>query len=93
MGKYLIEYTESAIFDLKKHKKSGDKALLKKIQSLISELENHPYTGTGKPEALKDNLNGFWSRRINQKDRLIYKVEEEVVTVVIISAMGHYGDK
>jgi toxin YoeB len=46
--------------------------------------------GTGNPEALKYELIGFWSRRINQKDRLIYKVEHETVTVYVISAMGHY---
>ena len=90
MGKYLIEYTQSAIEDLRKHKKSGNKANLHKIQRLISELGIHPYSGTGKPEQLKHELHNFWSRRINQKDRLIYRVEEHVITVVVISAMGHY---
>lgn len=93
MGKYLIEYTETAIKDLQKHKKSGDKATLNKISKIVLELEQHPYTGIGQPEQLKYQLAGFWSRRINQKDRLIYSVEENTVTVEIISAMGHYNDK
>jgi toxin YoeB len=62
----------------------------KKIQKILSELEEHPYTGEGQPEALKYDLTGFWSRRINKKDRIVYKVEEEIVTVLVVSAMGHY---
>ena len=57
------------------------------------ELTEHPLTGSGKPEALKYELTGFWSREINSKDRLIYKVNDEMVTVLVISAMGHYDDK
>ena len=93
MEKYLIEYTSSALEDLRKHKKSGNMNVIKKIDKLLSELENHPFTGTGKPEALKNNLQGFWSRRINQKDRLIYRVEETKITVIVVSASGHYYDK
>jgi toxin YoeB len=93
MGKYIIEYTETAVKDLQKHKKAGNKATLNKITKIISELEVHPFTGTGQPEALKHQLQGFWSRRINLKDRLIYKVNENTVTVEVISAMGHYYDK
>lgn len=93
MGKYLIKYTETAIKDLQKHKKSGDKATLNRISKIISELEEHPYIGIGQPEQLKYKLSGFWSRRINQKDRIVYTVEEETVIVEIISAMGHYEDK
>jgi toxin YoeB len=48
----------------------------------------HPFEGTGKPELLKHNLSGCWSRRINQKDRLIYEVMED--SVHIQSARGHY---
>ena len=65
----------------------------KKIKTILNELKEHPYTGTGQPEQLKHELSGFWSRRINQKDRIIYSVEEEIVTVEVISAMGHYGKK
>ncbi|MDR6968134.1 toxin YoeB [Flavobacterium arsenatis] len=93
MGKYIVNYTETAISDLQKHKKYGNKAVLNKILAIVNELEEHPYTGIGKPEQLKHTLVGFWSRRINQKYRLIYTVEEEIVTVEIVSVIGHYGDK
>jgi toxin YoeB len=66
---------------------------LVKISKIIEDLREHPFTGTGKPEPLKYDLQGLWSRRINQKDRLIYEVVEDVVTVYIVSAMGHYDDK
>lgn len=92
MGKYKIEITEKANKDLQKHRKSGNKSNLLKIDKIFQELKEHPYTGTGKPEALKYELQGLWSRRINQKDRLIYEVVEHVVTVYIVSAIGHYED-
>lgn len=93
MGKYRIEVTEKAEKDLQKHKKSGNKSALNKIDKIYSELKVHPYSGTGKPEQLKHELSGLWSRRINKKDRLIYEVVENVVTVYIISTIGHYYDK
>jgi toxin YoeB len=93
MGKYIIELTDLAKEHLQKHKKTGNKTTLKKITSIFEELENHPFIGIGKPESLKHNLTGFWSRRINQKDRIIYSVNEEIVLVEIISAIGHYSDK
>jgi toxin YoeB len=93
MGKYRIEITEKAKIDFQKHRKSGNKSVVNKIDVIFKELKLHPYTGTGKPEPLKYDLQGLWSRRINQKDRLIYEVIEDVVTVYIISAMGHYDDK
>lgn len=90
MGKFRVEVTEKAEKDLEKHFKSGNKANIKKIEKLFIELSEHPFTGTGQPEQLKHGLNGFWSRRINQKDRLIYSVMEEVVLVTVVSALGHY---
>lgn len=93
MGKYKVVLEENADLDLQKHKRSGNKAALKKIATIFYELSEHPYTGTGQPEQLKYDLAGYWSRRINQKDRLIYKVSESIVTVFVISAMGHYEDK
>lgn len=93
MGKYKIIIKPTAIKDLERHKKIGKKSDLKKISSILSDLENHPFIGVGKPESLKYDLHGFWSRRINKKDRLIYKVREEAVTVFVVSAIGHYYDK
>jgi len=93
MGKFRVEVTDKAERDLEKHFKSGNTANIKKIEKLFIELSEHPYKGTGQPEQLKHGLAGFWSRRINQKDRLIYSVAENVVTVTVVSAIGHYSDK
>lgn len=60
---------------------------------MLLELAEHPTTGTGQVEALKDNLAGFWSRRIDKFNRLIYSIEEDIITVIVISAKGHYNKK
>ena len=93
MGKFELKIEQLAEEDLENHYKSGDQANIKKIGKILIELTETPYAGSGNPEALRNELSGFWSRRINKKDRLIYKVEDEIVTVFIISAMGHYSDK
>ncbi len=93
MGKYLIELSDKAKADLQKFKKSGNKIALLKITRIFEDLENHPFVGIGQPEQLKHSLNGFWSRRINQKDLLIYRVIEDKVLVDVVSAIGHYNDK
>lgn len=93
MGKFEIVLTEKANNDLQAIRKSGNKATISKVDKIFLELEEHPQTGTGKIEALKGNLSGYWSRRLNQKDRLIYKIENEIITVTVISAQGHYSDK
>jgi len=93
MGKYFIEVEKLAKKDLEAHYKSGDKSSIKRINQIFLELSEHPETGIGKPEKLKFDLSGYWSRQINRKDRLIYKIEENIVTVTIVSALGHYGDK
>lgn len=85
---YTIQFTEQAQFDIAKHKKSGNKIVLNKILTLLDELTEHPFTGTGKPEQLKHDFSGYWSRRINKEHRLIYSVLEDVV--YINSAFGHY---
>ncbi len=93
MGKYKVEIKQKALAELKIHKYAGNKASNKKIEAIFKELEEDPYHGVGNPEKLKYNLAGYWSRRINQKDRIVYRVEENIVTVVVISAIGHYSDK
>ena len=90
MGKYQIIIKATAEKDLSKHKKSGDLASIKKIIKILNELKDHPYTGSGNPEPLKFELSGYWSRRINKKNRLIYEVHDDIVTVVVVSALGHY---
>lgn len=87
--KYEISLGPLALEHISSLKKAGDQVVLKKISGLIDELSEHPFTGTGKPEALKHNLAGLWSRRINREHRLIYRVEES--TVYIQSVKGHYS--
>ena len=65
-----------------------DKSILRKINSLIKEIERTPFEGTGKPEPLKHNLAGWWSRRLNLEHRLIYRVENE--SVIILQCRYHY---
>jgi toxin YoeB len=91
MGKFRLEVEDLAKSDFDKIYKSGDKATIKKLEKIILELENHPSTGIGNPEQLKHHLSGFWSRRLNKKDRLIYQIiEEPDRLVVVVSALGHY---
>ena len=91
--KYEIIYSPEAEDDLRKHAKAGNKILLKKISKLLQELENHPETGTGKPEKLKYKQIDYWSRRIDDKHRMEYIIDKDVVNVLLISLWGHYGDK
>ncbi len=60
-----------------------------KIGELLQEIAVTPYVGRGKPEALKYELTGYWSRRINERDRLVYTVDEEAGIVYIASMKGH----
>ena len=93
MGKFGLKIEELAQTHIAKHFKSGNKSSIKKLEKILIELTETPFEGIGKPEALKHDLTGFWSWQINKKDRLLYKVEEDIVTVFVISAMGHYSDK
>lgn len=93
MGKFRLKIEPKASLDIAKHKKSGNQASIKRIAKILIELSETPFEGIGNPEALKHQLSGFWSREINKKDRIIYKVDEDIVTVFVIAAMGHYYDK
>ena len=65
-----------------------DKSTLKKVNSLIKEIERLPFGGSGKPEPLKHNLAGWWSRRINLEHRLVYKIDGE--SIVVLQCRYHY---
>lgn len=65
-----------------------DKKTLKKINELIKDAQRNAYEGIGKPEPLKNDLSCWWSRRINDCDRLVYKVENDAI--IIASCKGHY---
>ena len=60
-----------------------DKKLYKRLVSLIKETTRNPYTGLGKPESLKHELQGYWSRRINDEHRLVYKIEADRLIIII----------
>jgi toxin YoeB len=87
-----VIYSEKAQKDREFWKKSGNKAIMNKISALIEDITLHPFEGIGKPEPLKHNLTGRWSRRINQEHRIIYKVTEEhtIEILDILSLKGHY---
>ncbi|MBI5729712.1 MAG: Txe/YoeB family addiction module toxin [Ignavibacteriales bacterium] len=82
-----IILSSTALEDLRFWSKNDPKTI-QKIFKLISEIQNYPFEGTGKPEPLKYNLAGCWSRRIDEVNRLVYKVEEE--SVIILSCKYHY---
>ncbi len=69
-----------------------DPRLSKKLRALLKEISRTPYQGTGKPEALKFELQGFWSRRLSREHRLVYQVseEEDVTTCLILQCYRHY---
>lgn len=68
-----------------------DKKVLKRINQLLQDIERNGYTGIGKPEPLKGNLQGYWSRRIDGTHRLIYRVVGD--RIEILQCRSHYGDK
>ena len=90
MIEYELVFTQEALDDIQKHKKSGNKLLLKKLEKLLVELRQHPSTGTGQVEILKHYKEETWSRRINDEHRLVYLIKDDMVVVLILSAYGHY---
>lgn len=83
-----IIFSSEALKDLEYWKKSGNKTVVEKIKRLIEEIQQTPYEGTGKPEALKHNWTGYWSRRITSEHRLVYKVDAG--TIFIAQLRYHY---
>ena len=67
---------------------SVDKKMLKRINALIKDIQRNCYDGIGKPEPLKDNLSGWWSRRIDDANRIVYKQDGD--NVIIAECRGHY---
>lgn len=67
---------------------STDKKIFKRIKELIKDITRNPFEGIGKPEPLKHELSGYWSRRINDEHRLVYKISDN--TLYILSCKEHY---
>lgn len=89
---YKIIILPTADRDIKTLKKS-EPAAFKKVMQLVLELEEHPSTGTGHPKPLGSDRSGQWSRRIDKKHRLIYRIDDDVITVLVLSAYGHYEER
>jgi len=87
---YEILITDVAKNDILKLRKSGNKSLMRKLDTLLSELREHPLEGTGQIEQLKHYQDPTYSRRINKEHRLVYRVREQTVTVLVLSCYGHY---
>lgn len=85
---YSLDFTNQALRDINFHNKSGNKSTIKKLLTLFSELRKHPLSGIGKPEPLKHQLSGYWSRRVNREHRIIYEVLED--SILVLSVKGHY---
>jgi len=67
-----------------------DKKTLKKINQLLKDIEREPYAGIGKPEPLKHNLSGWWSRQIDEANRIVYRIKNEKIEIA--QCKGHYSD-
>ena len=87
MGK--IVFTEQAWQDYL-YWQSQDKKTLRRINQLLQNISRNGYAGMGKPEALKHDLSGYWSRRIDEVNRLVYRISDDVIE--IIQCRGHYKD-
>ncbi|MBK8720980.1 MAG: Txe/YoeB family addiction module toxin [Saprospiraceae bacterium] len=85
---YSLDFTKKAVEDIEYYKKSGNKEILNKLFVLIEAIAENPNKGIGKPEQLKHQLTGLWSRRINKEHRIIYEINE--YSVLIHSVRGHY---
>lgn len=83
-----IEFYPEAKADLQFWRESGNEKIQERISALLTSMQQNPFNGIGKPEALKHELSGKWSRRINKEHRIIYKVAEG--KIFIYSLKGHY---
>lgn len=87
MSNRLLAWTDEAWNDYV-YWQTQDRKTIKRINKLIQSTKNTPFEGIGKPEPLKENLSGFWSRRIDDTNRLVYAVDDNYLT--IISCRYHY---
>ena len=89
---YELEFSERIIKQISLLKKS-DVVVYMRLQKLLVELMEHPRTGSGKPELMKHDFEGCYSRRITRKHRLVYRIDDEIIIVEIVRVSGHYDDK
>lgn len=86
---YRIVFSETARKDLKELNRKAPHAV-KKLSNLLEEIQEHPRIGTGQVEPLKGYDGNVYSRRITQEHRLVYRIYDEVIEVLVLSAFGHY---
>ena len=84
----MLSWTSKGWEDYLYWQERGEKRQIKRINKLIKDVMGNPFEGIGKPEALKDNLTGYWSRRIDAKNRLIYSYENK--QIIIFSCKDHF---
>jgi toxin YoeB len=72
------------------HWQSMDKKMVKRIHAILKDIDRNPFSGIGKPEPLKYGRQGYWSRRIDETNRIVYKVEN--TQIVIVQCGAHYDD-
>jgi toxin YoeB len=87
MSDRLLSWTDEA-WNSYVYWQTQDKKTLKRINTLITDVQRSPFDGIGKPETLKENLSGFWSRRIDDTNRLVYAVDD--TAIIVISCRYHY---
>jgi len=83
-----IEFSLRALNDLEKWRKSGNKKIQQKITELTNSILATPFAGIGKPEPLKHDMTGLWSRRITWEDRYVYEIKEDLL--IVHALKGHY---
>ncbi len=81
MSNRLLSWTDEA-WNSCLYWQTQDKKTLKRINKLIADVKRSPFEGIGKPEPLKEHLAGFWSRRIDDTNRLVYVVDDDVITMI-----------
>lgn len=83
-----VVFSLKANEELESWKKSGNQIILKRLRAILESIKATPFQGIGKPEPLKGNLSGLWSRRITREHRLVYRVEKDVI--MVIQVKYHY---
>ena len=89
---YELQITENTRKEIEQLKASGEESEIRRLEELLKELQAHPRTGIGKPEELGGALSGKWSRRISEKNRLVYEIDTSAWRVTVLRAIGHYTD-
>jgi toxin YoeB len=89
---YELKFEDRAKREIAMLKKSNP-AAYNKLERLLYEVKHHPRTGTGKPKQLSGNRAGQWSRRITDKHRLVYAIDDNKIIVYVLAVAGHYDDK